>query len=244
MTASSAPSMHCSTNPLLGVAELRDMIIELLPLKQLFVIQRVCKDFTTSIRSIAIKRKLFLAADPAYDNGMSSIQMRHDHNAVNPLIKNDHYLDPDCGHWIIERSRYHFYDSFDPPHSLHIDLRHHMMSRDSEGVPWEQGRYILYPGYHPTYKSMHLTRKPLEVTVYAQFRDQDSDIVSETTYIQIGPLLETLNQIMKKTQFRRRLHYNRRERRCGYGGPQHKTEHGIFYDDEGLNRRKRRCGGG
>ncbi|KAK4945888.1 hypothetical protein LTR10_014979 [Elasticomyces elasticus] len=164
MTASNASSMHCSTHPLLGVAELRDMIIELLPLKQLFVIQRVCKDFTTSIRSIAIKRKLFLAADPAYDIGMSSIQMRHDHNAVNPLIKNDHYLDPNCGHWSTERSRYHFSDSFGPPHSLHIDLRHHMMSRDSEGIPWEQGRYIFCPGYQPTYKSMHLTRKPLEVT--------------------------------------------------------------------------------
>ncbi|KAK5742951.1 hypothetical protein LTR17_002962 [Elasticomyces elasticus] len=205
MTASNAPSMHCSTHPLLGVAELRDMIIERLPLKQLFVIQR----------------------------------MRHDHNAVNPLIRNDHYLDPDCGHWIIERSRYHFSDSFGPPHSLHIDLRHHMMSRDSEGVPWEQGRYIFYPGYHPTYKSMHLTRKPLEVTVNAEFRDQDGDHVSESmtfraaTYIQIGPLLETLNQMMKKTHFRRRLlpKQSRRYRRCCYGGPQHKTERGIFYDD-------------
>ncbi|KAK5747393.1 hypothetical protein LTR17_000034 [Elasticomyces elasticus] len=126
------------------------------------------------------------------------------------------------------------------------------MSCDSEGIPWEQGRYIFYPGYHPTYKSMHLTRKPLEVTVYAQFRDQDGDIVSESmtfgaaTYIQIGPLLETLNQMMKKKHFRRRLIQRRlvRYRRCGYGGPQHKTEHGIFYDDEDLNRRKRRSVGG
>ncbi|KAK5690583.1 hypothetical protein LTR97_012136 [Elasticomyces elasticus] len=243
MTASNASSMHCSTHPLLGVAELRDMIIELLPLKQIFVIQRVCKDFTTSIRSIAIRRKLLLAADPTYDTGMSSRQMRHDHNAVNPLIKNDHYLDPDCGHWIIERSRYHVSDSFGPPHSLHIDLRHHMMSRDSEGVPWEQGRYIFYPGYHPTYKFMHLTCKPLQVTVYAQFRDQDGDVVSESmtfsaaTYIQIGPLVETLNQMMKKMHFRRHLIQRRlvKFRRCGYGGPQHKTEHGIFYDDSNYN---------